>query len=34
MPTWNRVRAALPEFLSDFHEAVEADHADAVRAAR
>lgn len=29
MPTWNRVRAAFPDFLADFHEAVEADHADA-----
>jgi glucosyl-3-phosphoglycerate synthase len=29
MPTWNRVRAAFPEFLARFHDAVEADHADA-----
>lgn len=34
MPTWNRVRAAFPEFLAHFHKAVEADHADAQAAAR
>ena len=34
MPTWNRVRAAFPEFLDRFHEAVEADHAQAESAHR
>jgi len=34
MPTWNRVRAALPEFLDDFHAAVEADREQALADAR
>jgi len=34
MPTWNRVRAALPDFLDDFHAAVEADRTEALAAAR
>lgn len=33
MPTWNRVRAAFPDFLDDFHDAVEADRAEAISAA-
>jgi len=32
MPTWNRVRAACPDFLGDFYDAVEADRADAISA--
>ncbi|MGB7757317.1 MAG: glycosyl transferase [Salinisphaera sp.] len=30
MPTWNRVRAAFPDFLDHFYDAVEADHDEAV----
>ena len=32
IPTWNRVRAAFPNFLADFHAAVESDHAEALAA--